>query len=475
MKKHLSCLKKIKKTPYHYLIFFLIIYLQSCNSDSNFEAISTDTNVTVTKKLTYTNKACCSCDFVIEASEWQFDGAKYSKASGLDYVLKPGDTIGITGTTNGKREGLNIKNVNGTKENPIVFINCDGSTELGSDKNVSSGITIENSKYFKIAGTGDTQSQYGIKLRGFMGLEARDKCTNYEIYGVEVLEAGYAGIICRTDAACDGSIESTFVQYNTFLHHNKVHDTGGEGFYVGGSHWNSGQTEQPGCVGTLLWEPQLKGVKVYENYVYNTGRDGIQVGSAIEDCEIYNNTVVDYGLAEEYGHIAGFQINPGTTGKVYNNKIYDGKGFGIFCVGQGGNLIYNNLIVNAKLDAIYTDERLKEDSNRDWHFKYFNNTIIRPGGYAFNFNSNNTVGNEIKNNIASIPEDGFIIGWENYDASNNIFTDKDTLNFKNPSEYDFSSPKVGFGLDITNHGIVTDILGNIRPKKNNDIGAFQYQ
>ena len=479
---------------YTHIVFFILINVvaltsfSSCQDDREFieeqdpnsrtPNLKEDPQESITppiETLEYIDKSCATCDFVIGVDEWQFDGSEYTIDAGKDYILKPGDTIGISGDSSGQREGLNIKNVNGTKENPIVFINCNGRITLGSDKNVGSGITIQNSTYFKIAGTGSQQSTYGIALRGYMALEARDKCSDLEVFGVEVLEAGYAGIICRTDAACDGSVGIDFTQYNTILHHNKVQNTGGEGFYVGGSHWNSGQTEQPGCVGTLIWEPELKGVKVYANYVKNTGRDGIQVGSAVEDSEIFNNTVVNYGLAEEFGHLAGVQINPGTTGKLYNNRIYDGKGYGIFCVGQGENLVYNNLIVNAKFDAIYSDERLKEgEVKRDWHFKYFNNTIIKPGEYGFNFNSNNTVNNEIKNNIVLLPKKGFIIGWENYEASNNIFTDKDTLDFVNPEKYDYTSKKAISGLDLTSFGITTDILGRKRPKegKVNAIGAF---
>ena len=66
------------------------------------------------------------------------------------------------------------------------------------------------------------------------------------------------------------------------------------------------------------WDEQTY---IYNNIVINTGRDGIQVGSAVEDCEIYNNYVELFGQKSEGGHMTGFQINPGTTGKLYNNVI----------------------------------------------------------------------------------------------------------------------------------------------------------
>jgi hypothetical protein len=452
----------------------------SCNNDSS--EVDTVPIPEPEQGLTYIDKSCSSCDYVIAATEWQFDGALYD--------LKAGDTIGIVGGADGKRDGLNIKNIKvaGMKptDDPIVIINCNGRVELGYDKNVSKGIDVENAQYFKIAGTGSTAHAWGIAVRGFQGLEVRGQSSDYEIYGVEVLETGYAGITCRTDAACDGSVSLDFTQYNTILHHNYVHNTGGEGFYIGGSHWNSGQTEQPGCVGTLIWEPQLVGVRIHNNFVRDIGRDGIQVGSTVEDCKIYNNVVLDYGMAEDYGHMTGFQINPGTTGELYNNIIVGGKGFGIFCVGQGGNTIYNNLIVNPTFDGVYVDERLKDDNKRDWYFRIINNTIVNPGVNGINFNSGKTTGNEIVNNIITTPSKAFIDGWDNYNGkATNLLTDKDTLHYLTPYsgqntyvellKLNYSASNIPAGVNVKTYGILEDILGYERLDSKIEVGAFQYQ
>ena len=101
--------------------------------------------------LAYIDKSCSSCDFVVESSAWKFDG--------IEHNVQPGDTIGIP---SGGRDGLLIINIEGTKENPIVIINCDGRAVLGTNKDAGKGIEVKRSKHFQIAGIGSTDSQYGI-------------------------------------------------------------------------------------------------------------------------------------------------------------------------------------------------------------------------------------------------------------------------------------------------------------------------
>ncbi len=45
------------------------------------------------------------------------------------------------------------------------------------------------------------------------------------------------------------------------------------------------------CNDTVVLPHILKGVKVYNNVLENTGWDAIQVSSATSDCEIYNNLI----------------------------------------------------------------------------------------------------------------------------------------------------------------------------------------
>lgn len=420
--------------------------------------------------LVYIDKSCSSCDFVITSDQTGFDGI----AKGVE----PGDTIGIA---SGTRGSLYLSNIIGTEDKPVVIMNCDGHVESGTSKDEGYGISIIESEHFIITGTGDTNSKYGIGLRGYMGMALQGKSTNFEVEAVEVLETGYAGIIARSDPTCDGEISrSTFTQYNTIIHDNYVHNTGGEGIYIGGSHWSEGWDGDAGCPGTVLSEPELKGVRVYNNIINNTGRDGFQVGSAVEDCELHHNSVSNYGLAGDYGHLNGIQLGPGTTGTVYNNVVVDGGGgYGIAIFGRGDVTAFNNLIINPGA-GIGTFMR---DPTPGLGFYVMNNTIINPKEDGVAIFDNETVGTVFFNNIIVNPVGEFFIsyvGQIEIDSANNYLTyDINELMFKDIANLDYSlkdgSPAIDAGKDVSSYHIDFDITGAKRPVNEYDIGAYEKQ
>ena len=46
-----------------------------------------------------------------------------------------------------------------------------------------------------------------------------------------------------------------------------------------------------------------------------------EVGAAISGVLIYNNIIRRFALNQDYGHVSGLQLNPGTVGRVYGNQI----------------------------------------------------------------------------------------------------------------------------------------------------------
>lgn len=393
--------------------------------------------------LIYQDISSSDCAHVVNPADWRFDG--------IENNVQPGDIIGIP---SGQRNGLQLKNIHGTLDNPVIITNIEGLAEVGLNPSSSKGFDINNCSFFKLQGTGSTSHEYGIALKGYFAVEIANGSTDFEVFGLEVLEAGYAGITARSNATCDGSIGlDTFTQYNTIIHHNYVHDTGGEGLYIGGSHWGFGYTRTPGCEGTTLFEPELKGVRIYNNIVRNTNLDGIQVGGAVEDCEIYNNLIENFGQSSKPGHMSGFQINPGTGGKLYNNIINGGNGFGIFMFGSGGNTIYNNLIIDASYDGIYDGDRTPFPG---MGFNYINNSIIRPGGKGYVSDSYDTVNSVFYNNVIAEPGKGiYTFGYlDNIDIDNNTFTD-DLNSILLDANYlpTVGSPLIGAGRDVSDYGI----------------------
>ncbi len=460
--------------PYLTLILFMCM-LSACEK-SSIENIDLP-GPSSSNEIVYEDKVCSSCDFVVQESAWQVDGnIEQLRTDGTMGKIKPGDTIGITGS----RGGIQFINITGTQENPVVITNCDGTVRLGTTINESKALHFINSKHFVISGAGSTSEKYGMKLIGYFGIEITDYSTDFEIFAVEVLAAGYVGIAARTspppypDCVNADNTRDIFTQKNTRIHHNYVHDTEGEGFYIGGSHWHVLWDEK--CPG--VYEPELHGVRIHHNILENIGMDGIQVGSASRDVKIYNNTINNFGTRSIGGHMTGFQINPGTTGELYNNVINGGNGFGIFVLGRGDNLIYNNLIIKPSYDGIYTQDR---SPTADAGFYIINNTIIEPGK-GIGWNSLDTSNNEIVNNIIYKPRIAFI----DSDGHNNNYIYENNLEIRTDGHFEFgenyrllkgATDAIDKGKDVfERYGIEFDIVGNKRPFGSGyDIGAYEYK
>ncbi len=200
----MTTIKNNLKT-YSFFFLLLLIFNYSCDKDEPTH-IDNEENTENLNQLSYKDTTCSSCDHVIPSEEWKFDGDKEN--------VQPGDTIGIIGGT--IRERLTIINLKGTKEKPIVIINCDGRAEIGTSVLDPFGIKVEKSKHFKIAGTGSSSSnhKYGIAVKGHNVLLVQYLSSNYEVYGIEVLAASFAGIVARSNARCDGTVsKDNFTQY----------------------------------------------------------------------------------------------------------------------------------------------------------------------------------------------------------------------------------------------------------------------
>ena len=128
-----------KRKQYTRVIFQVILatpLVWACGSD---DATSPVADIEIASGLVYIDKSCATCDFVIDSDVWKFDG--------IENNVQPGDTIGIPG---GQRDDLYIINVEGTEEQPVVFINCDGKAQLGLSKDSGKGLHMVKSKHVKI-------------------------------------------------------------------------------------------------------------------------------------------------------------------------------------------------------------------------------------------------------------------------------------------------------------------------------------
>ena len=188
-----------------------------------------------------------------------------------------------------------------------------------------------------------------------------------------------------------------------------------------------------------------------------------------------------FSYKKEEGNQSGFQINPGTTGKLYNNIINGGNGFGIFMIGRGENLVFNNLIINPSYDGIQVGDRTPS-KDAAFGFKFLNNTIVNPKSKGYVSYTKETKGNEFINNIIVAPSGIYFDNKSNFTESNNILVkDIAELMFASPGSLDYSllegSPAIDKGKDVSLSGIIDDILGKKRDVNVNpyDVGAYEFQ
>jgi hypothetical protein len=368
-----------------------------------------------------------------------------------------------------------------------VIKNCGGAVILNA-AGKQYAMKTELSKYFRISG--GSGSTYGIKLSGgHLGLVLDKLTTNVEVDHLEIANPGFAGIMAKTDPVCgdNTALRGNFVMRDVSLHHNYVHDTGGEGFYVGNSFYTAGVNTSCGVKMPHI----IEGVKIYNNIVKNSGWEAIQVGSTPNGAEVYNNRIENYGVKNVKYQKNGVQFGEGAPGKFYGNFIKGGKGIGLFLLGNAENFVHDNVFVNTGEDGIFCDERDAVGTG----FKFINNTIINPGLngiriYAEKVPMNNVINNIIVNpgsySTYTYPRTGndayvYLLGKNvRVQMANNHFTrDINTVKFKNAASFDYgltsSSPVVNKGYNIATYGILLDFNLQSRLKSTAyDIGACEY-
>ena len=412
--------------------------------------------------------ADCGCNYTVPADKYLIDG----KALGI----KPGNTICLKAGV--KYGSIKFVNLVGTASNPITIKNCGGKVVINTSS--STALKVNSSKYFRVTGSGDGQ-QYGIVLSGAksLGLSLGELSTNFEIDHIEVHSVGFAGIMAKTDPACGKPYSrGQFTMYDIKLHDNYVHDTQGEGLYVGNSFYAKGA---PTSCGRLL-PHAIKGAKIYNNVVKRTGWDGVQVGAVVEGGEIYGNLVEDAGRKKNGTHGNGIQLGEGAGGKCYNNVIKNSYSNGIIVLGLGDNVIFNNLIINSGGQGAFIDSRPPASPGKG--FKFINNTVIHSGENGVRiYATDGHMQNHVKNNIIVGGKESVRLlhkGVTNTSVSHNFeTTDINKVKFANAGGGDYhlnsSSSAVNKGADMKGYGVTFDMDKKNRPSGGSfDIGAYEY-
>ncbi|SHH06463.1 T9SS type A sorting domain-containing protein [Flagellimonas flava] len=438
-------------------------------------------------------------------------------ASNVNY--SPGDTICIPA---GNYAGIRFYDFEGTATDPVTFKNCGGQVVL--NETAYSALEFKNSKYIHLTGSGDANHNYGIKISGTgswaMGVVLSAFTSDVEVDHIEVATAGFAGFMAKTDPDCNNSDTwrvNGFVMKNLDIHHNYIHNTHGEGIYIGftlGYKLDSGRN----CSGTDVYGHWLENVDIHHNIVEDTGWDAIQLNLTHIDGKVRDNTIYDYGNRGNWGQAFAMSLGGGTY-EVYNNFVENGpleKGWGMQIInGESGTKVYNNVFVKPKMHGIFLHNRHEfEDVNEGYYIA--NNTIIEPERAGVHYNTTvlhpvdpadlhrnqSEVPSHFVNNLVADPGYDFEGGntWKQNQESyfdfneratrdslltnihSNIMTRQiDTLGLTNVLNNDFSpasstSDVVDAGHNVASWGITFDMDNDSRPSGIAfDIGAYEFQ
>ena len=464
-------LLKILKSSQNVLLFSVLsLFLIQCTDDELVSPTVVEDELDTQKvsaSATASAYICSSCTYVVPPNKTTVDG----KLLGL----KPGAVICLSSGT--VYPNIVFTNLEGTSNLPITISNCGGEVTIDTPGKPYV-IKVENSKFFRVTG-GNVNGAYGIKLKGSSsnGLVLGPFATNFSVDHLEVYNVGFSGIMAKTDPTCDdATVRGNFTMRNVAFFHNYIHDTGGEGLYIGHSAYGGVSTS---CGWRL--PHTIEGVKIYRNRVSRSGWDGIQLSSAPIGAYINNNVVENYATKQNSDQSSGIAIGGGTGGVCHSNIVSAGFGAGITVFGLADNLVHNNIIVNAGAMGIFCDERTDPKTG----YKFLNNTIVNPKAEGLKIYAEKVPNNVFINNIVVNPGNGKYITKLNnavpLESENNYLTlDVTEVKFLNPGAANFkltsASPAINGGKDIQIYNIsrayynLTRFAGGYY-----DIGASEFQ
>lgn len=425
--------------------------------------------------------SCADCDYIVELHE----------TNGTDLNFKGGDIVCLK--TGEVYDNLLFTEIVGEPDNPIIIRNCDGTAVINSTG--SFGVKFKESKYFKFLGDGGGDSEYGIVITtgNSFYLSMEYFTTDFEIANVEIKGAttgglgtnpGFAGIGVKTSpyVACDVFTDPTrtaWIMNNVSIHDNYVHDTGGEGMYIGhGFYTGRKETDCP----SITYSHSIQHLRVYNNIVERSGYDGLQIKNADKDVEIYNNVIKDYGQRNEPAHNEGLFIGEGVTGKIYNNIVMNGTGNGMQFQGMGNNDIYNNIFYGAGENGLFAAYGNYVYRIPDGYFNIMNNTVVNSAGIGYVFYNDEGGVKRFINNIVAGAGGELHPNGATVEESNNIIianpADVGFVDFVNGDlQLTAGSSAVDAGADVSQYiDLKTDVLGTSRPQGSAvDIGALEFK
>jgi len=412
--------------------------------------------------------AQCECDHVIALETQGVDGDELG--------IGPGDRVCVTA---GEREFIRFQNLTGSADEPIEIINCGGLVRIHNTERAYALVFEDDSQHFHLTGTGDSELTYGFEISApdrepypGVGLWLLGRSTNYEVDHVEIHDTGFAGVSAKTDPLCDGSADQgTFTQRDVSFHHMYVHDTIGEGFYIGSTQAN-GQTIS--CDGSSEeHQPHfLEGVRLTDNVIENTGWDGAQIGMAREGCVVARNVIRNVGLEGVEYQQQGLQIGSFSKCEIHRNRLENGPTNGIFVLEADDTWVHDNLVIGFAGDGIYANIRDRFSGKR---YRFHHNTVVGSGEDALQVFGGMLGPSEALSNLVVGNGTGVSAGGDvDWTATGNVELAMGEAGFVGDGDYRLTTGSPARGAGVSVPMLELDFEGYPRPDPPS-AGAFEYR
>ncbi len=242
------------------------------------------------------------------------------KATDFATGISGGDTVKIQAN---RRNRLQFKELSGSINKPIVFINSGGLVEIKGYE--MPAIMFENCHHVKLTGKGSPNLRFGFRLSGpSFGVSFEQYSSHGEVEYIQI-DSCSLGVHAKKDFGSHPPFP-----YPVFSHlaiHDNFLNYCIEAMYIG-------ETKSPGM--------ELKHLRIYNNVITHSGRECIQIANSVDDIEVYNNFCYDSGLENSIGQLNNSQLGGNSIGRFYNNIFIQAPSCGVAIFGKGDMYIYNN-------------------------------------------------------------------------------------------------------------------------------------
>lgn len=266
----------------------------------------------------------------------------------LTQPWRGGDTLVLPNS--GTASNIIFGNLSGDLCNPIVIM-------APATGQAFTGILRldDHCQYIKVTGMGSNTNKFGILASAAgMGLGNHIEMDSVEINGLPIHGQGATGVICKRhiDTFSNGIIvpETAYPSYQMTkyrFHHMYVHNSDGEGWYIGPSAPNGGDGQGP----TGFFPVRMDSVRIDHNFTDSTGWDGIQLSGALDGDSIDHNLVTHYGLVDMSSQQAGVIGGSSCHTDIFADTIINGTGNGLQNFGYSLNFIHDLIMDSCGRDG----------------------------------------------------------------------------------------------------------------------------